>query len=101
MIILTIIASFLIFSVTLLFGIAIGYSLGYKAEHSLKKQVNRLKEKVRKNNESEALRELTAKEVKARDDYDFREKLARITGNNPTDVNRDNVYDPDSTENTF
>lgn len=101
MTILIILASFGMFSVILLIGIAVGYALGYKNDRSLKQQITKLKGTIKQQNESKQLRELTTVELKQRDDWDFRSKLAELTGipsitpDAPTDT------DPNSIGNTF
>lgn len=101
MLILTIFLSFLMFVTTLLLGIAIGYSMGHKSDRTLKQTITRLKETVKSQNKSAQLKELTVAELKQRADWDFRDRLAQVTGQDVTtpDVQIDN--DPQSMDNTF
>lgn len=68
------------FVITLLLGLAIGYSMGHKADHTLKQQISKLKTTIKKQNESKQLRELTVQELQQRKDWDFRSKLSELTG---------------------
>lgn len=101
MIILTIFLSFIMFVLTLVIGVTIGYSMGNKNDKTLKQQIGRLKQTVKSQNKSAQLKELTTEELKLRDDWDFRSKMAEITGQDPTtpDTRVDN--DPNSMENMF
>ncbi len=85
---------------SILIGMAIGYALGYKNDKTLKQQIYHLKQTVRKNNKSAQLKELTIAELKERDDWDFRTKLAEVTGQSVTD-NLPITDDPNSMKNTF
>lgn len=89
------------FSLILTLGIVVGYLLGYKNEKTLRQQVYHLRQVVKNNNKSAQLKELTVAELKEREDWDFRERLAQVTGQaitNPDQVIND---DPQSMENTF
>lgn len=68
------------FTVILLIGVAIGYQLGFKNDRTLKQQISKLKTTIKSQNDSAQLKELTAKELQERKDWDFRSKLAEITG---------------------
>lgn len=98
---LVILASFAMFTVMLLIGITIGYSLGFKNEATLKQQVSKLKRTVKKHNKSAQLRELTTAELKARDDWDFRSRLAEVTGVPLVQPDSTVNDDPQSMEHTF
>lgn len=101
MTILIILASFGMFTVILLIGIAVGYALGFKNDRSLKQQITKLKGTIKKQNESKQLRELTTQELKARDDWDFRSKLAEITGVPVVQPDSPVNDDPASMDRTF
>lgn len=101
MLLLTILASFAMFTVMLLIGITIGYSLGFKNEATLKQQVSKLRKTVKKHNKSAQLRELTTAELKARDDWEFRSKLAELMGVPPITPDVAVNEDPQSIERTF
>lgn len=96
MLLLTVLASFGMFAVILLIGIAIGYSLGYKNDRTLKQQITKLKGTIKQQNKSAQLRELTTSELKQRDDWDFRSKMAELMNQPVTtpDVERsDDLHD--------
>lgn len=101
MLLLTILASFGMFSVILLIGIAVGYQLGYKNDRTLKQQISKLKGTIKRQNESKQLRELTTAELKQRDDWDFRSKMAELMGQPVTAGGTQIDDDPNSLENTF
>lgn len=101
MIVLTIFLSFIMFVITLLLGIAIGFSMGHKSDRTLKQTISRLKETVKTQNKSAQLKELTVAELKQRDDWDFRSKLAAITGQEVVTPDSEQDHDPNSMENTF
>lgn len=83
------------------FGIMIGYPLGHKNDRTLKQQISKLKDTVKSQNKSTQLKELTTEELKQRNDWDFRSKLAEITGNDITNPDAKGNDDPASMENTF
>lgn len=66
--------------VSILIGYVFGYQAGYKSEKTLRQQIGKLKTTIKKQNESKQLRELTTQELQSRDDYDFRSRMAEITG---------------------
>lgn len=102
MLLLTILASFGMFTVLLLIGIAIGYAIGNKNDRTLRQQVKRWKTVSKKHNKSGPLPELTPREVEDRANFDLRTRLAELTGNPLTssyDTPRNE--DPNSMENTF
>jgi hypothetical protein len=101
MLLLTVLASFGMFIAILLVGVAIGYALGYKNEKTLKQQVAKLRGVVKSHNKSAQLRELTMTELKQRDDWDFRNKLAELTGVPPITPDQERNVDPNSISNTF
>lgn len=89
------------FVITLLLGIAVGYSLGYKSEKTLKQQISKLKSVVKSQNKSAQLKALTETELRERKDFDFVNKLASITGNNLHDLDTRKNDDLESIDNTF
>lgn len=99
--ILTVFLSFIMFVITLLLGLAIGYSMGHKADHTLKQQISKLKTTIKSQNESAQLKELTAKELQERKDWDFRSRLAEITGAPVIQPDSPVNDDPQSMERTF
>lgn len=101
MILLIILASFGMFSVILLIGIAVGYALGYKNDRTLKQQISKLKTTVKRQNESKQLREMTVAELKQRDDWDFRARLAELTNVPPITPDSPQNNDPASMERMF
>lgn len=82
-------------------GIAIGYALGYKNDKTLKQQIYTLRKTVKKNNRSAQLKQLTVAELKERDDWDFRSKLAEVSGADVTTPDSEVDDDPNSMENQF
>lgn len=102
MLLLTILASFGMFTVILLVGYAFGYSAGYKADRTLKQQISKLKGTIKKQQQSAQLAELTAQELQERQDWDMRSKLAELTGN-PVTAQFDKPVNDDlaSMEHTF
>lgn len=101
MLLLTVLASFGMFVVILLIGVAIGYALGYKNEKTLRQQISKLKSVVRSQNKSAQLKELTTAELKQRDDWDFRARLAELTNISVDSPATPTNNDPHSMENTF
>lgn len=89
------------FSLILTLGIAVGYLLGYKNEKTLKQQVHHLRQVVKKNNKSAQLKELTLAELQERNDWDFRSKLAEVTGQSVTNLNPEADEDMQSMRNVF
>lgn len=89
------------FTVILLIGIAIGYQIGFKNDRTLKQQISKLKTTIKKQNESAQLRELTTKELQERNDFDFRSKLASLTGVPIVQPDSPVNDDPQSMEHTF
>lgn len=89
------------FVITLAIGITIGYSMGYKSDRTLKQTISRLKDTVKSQNKSAQLKELTTEELKQRNDWDFRSKLAEITGNEVTTPDAGVDDDPSSMGNMF
>lgn len=100
MVILTIFLSFILCIACISFGMAVGYALGYKNDKTLKQQISTLKSKLKTSNESAQLKELTITELQARDNWDFKSRLAEIT-NVPVTTITPNEDDPQSMENTF
>lgn len=101
MLLLTILASFGMFSIILLIGIAVGYQLGYKNDRTLKQQISKLKGTIKRQNESKQLRELTTAELKQRDDWDFRSKMAELMGQPVTAGETERSEDPNAMSNMF
>lgn len=101
MLLLTILASFGMFSLLLVLGVAIGYALGFKNDRTLKQQISKLKGTIKRQSESKQLRELTISELKEREDWDFRDKLAQLTGVQPTTPDAPTDDDPQSIGRTF
>lgn len=101
MLILTILTSFVMFSVVLLLGIAVGYALGYKNDRTLKQQIGKLKATVRKHNRSAQLRQLTTAELKEREDWDMRARLAELTNTDVTTPDARKEEDPNAMSNLF
>lgn len=101
MLLLTVLASFGMFAVILLIGVAIGYALGYKNDRSLKQQISKLKLTVKQHNKSGQLRELTTAELKQREDWDFRARLAEVTGAPVTAPDSERNDDPNAMSNMF
>lgn len=89
------------FVITLILGITIGYSMGHKNDKTLKQQITKLKTTIKGQTKSAQLKELTTEELKQRNDWDFREKLAQITGNDVTNPDTKVNDDPNSISNTF
>lgn len=101
MIILYVIAGFFMTIISIGFGIMIGYPLGNKNDRSLKQQITRLKQTVKKHNRSAQLKALTTAELKERDDWDFRTRLAEVSGADVTTPDTPKDDDPNSIGNTF
>lgn len=89
------------FTVILLIGVAIGYALGYKNDRTLKQQIGKLKGTIKKQNESKQLRELTVNELKTRDDWEFRSKLAELTNVPVVQPDQEVNGDPNAMSNMF
>lgn len=102
MILLIILASFGMFTIILLIGMVVGYQLGYKNDRTLKQQISKLKYTIKSQNDSAQLKELTVKELQERKDWDFRSKLAEITGQ-PVTAPDDRIIndDPASMDKVF
>lgn len=89
------------FSLILTLGIAVGYLVGYKNEKTLRQQLHHFRQVAKKNSKSAQLKELTIAELKERNDWDFRSKLAEVTGQSVLTPSQMANDDPNSMENTF
>jgi len=101
MTILYIFVGFIMTIISIGLGIMIGYPLGHKNEKTLKQQVFKLKNSLKKHNKSAQLKELTTAELKERANWDFRAKLAEVTGADITTPDSQKDDDPSSINNTF
>lgn len=89
------------FSLILTLGIAVGYQIGYKNEKTLRQQLYHFRQVAKKNSKSAQLKELTIAELKERESWDFRSKLAEVTGQSVLTPSQMVNNDPNSMENTF
>lgn len=89
------------FSLILTLGIAVGYALGYKNDRTLKQQIFKLKTTIKKNSKSAQLKELSIAELKERDDWDFRDRLAQVTGQSVLAPDQERNDDPNAMSNMF
>lgn len=101
MIALYILSGFFVTIVSILIGYMFGYQAGYKSEKTLKQQISKLKSTIKRQNESKQLRELTTAELKGREDWDFRSKMAELMGQPVTTGDTIVNDDPASIERTF
>lgn len=75
--------------------------MGHKSEKTLKQQISKLKSTVKSQNKSAQLKELTEAELKQRSDWDFRTKLAEVTGQPITTPDQERNDDLDAMSNVF